>query len=268
MLKAENLNDDRMSVSIRDPFFIFEFHDLFDRETYESIDAQFPRKSEFPATWANRGGKYHMNTKMPEYVELAKKAPVWPKLYNCFADPQVMDRLFALVHSVPSERPVGETKPWRIDTRPQPSGIARKPLAQLRRLQSSMGGYTPVRLVFEFSYLESGCYIPPHTDVPSKLVSLMIYLPDNGVEYPAGSGTEFYRGRNGAAAESAWKSAMLEDEPMREFLEKHEVFYTSDFTPNKLVGFIKSSYSWHGVRPLKLPPNAARRSVNINYYLA
>jgi hypothetical protein len=61
---------------------------------------------------------------------------------------------------------------------------------------------------------------------------------------------------------------MLEDDPMRQFLEKHETFYTSEFAPNKLVGFIKTSNSWHGVRHLDLPANATRRSLNINYYLA
>jgi hypothetical protein len=268
MLSAENLSDDRMAVAIREPFFIFEFRDLFDRQTYGELDAHFPKKPEFPANWSDRGGKYHMNSRMPEFAAFAKKAPIWAALYDRFADPSMMAKLFELAHSVPSERSAGEKKPWRIDDRPKPEGLARKPIAQLRRLQSSLLGYTPVRLVFEFSYLESECYIPPHTDVPAKLISLMIYFPDEGVEYPVGTGTEFYRGKNGAMAENVWKSAMLEDDAMHTFFDKHEVFYTSDFTPNKLVGFVKTSNSWHGVRPLTLPPKATRRSLNINYYLA
>jgi hypothetical protein len=179
-----------------------------------------------------------------------------------------MAGLYELAHLVPSERSAREKKPWRIDDRPRTDGFARKPITQLRRLHSSLLGYTPVRLQFEFSYLESECYIPPHTDVPAKLISLMIYFPDEGIEYPTGTGTEFYRGRNGAAAESVWKSEMLEDDAMRAFFDKHEVFYTSHFTSNKLVGFVKTSNSWHGVRPLTLPPKATRRSLNINYYLA
>jgi hypothetical protein len=267
MLAVESLSHERMAMAIREPFLVFEFHDLFDRGIYRDLDAQFPKKAEFPASWSDRGGKYHMNTRMPEFLAFAKRAPVWTKLYERFADPKIMEKMFELAHSVPSERSASEKKPWRIDDRPKPEGIARKPIAQLRRLNSSLHGYTPVRLVFEFSYLESECYIPPHTDVPAKLISLMIYFPDEGIEYPVGTGTEFYRGKNGAAA-SAWKIGMLEDDATRAFFDKHEIFYTSDFTPNKLVGFVKTSNSWHGVRPLTLPPKATRRSLNINYYLA
>jgi hypothetical protein len=61
---------------------------------------------------------------------------------------------------------------------------------------------------------------------------------------------------------------MLEDDAMREFFANHETLYTSAFSANKLVGFVKSSQSWHGVQHLTLPPNATRRSLNVNYYLA
>lgn len=268
MLAAQDLSHDRLSVEILEPFFIFEIHDLFDHEIYESLDAQFPKKSEFPATWLDRGGKYYMSNKMPEFAEFTKKTPIWAQLYDRLSDPLIIAKLYELAHSVPSERPAREKKLWRFDTRSKAKWVTRKPMAQIRRLKSSLLGYTPVRLGLEFSYLESGCYIPPHTDVTGKLISLMIYFPDSGIEYPVGAGTEFYRGKNNTAAQSAWKVGMLEDVPMKEFFDKHEIFYTSEFTPNKLVGFIKTSNSWHGVRKLTLPSNATRRSLNINYYLA
>jgi hypothetical protein len=268
MLAAQNLTPDKLNVAIRDPFFIFEFHDVFDRATYDALDSQFPKKSLFPATWVDRGGKSHMNSKMPEFAEFTKKTPVWSKLYESLSDPQVVRKLYEITHSVPSERPASEKKPWKIGEKTASEGIFRKPLAKLNRLHSNLHGNTPVRLSFEFSYLEAGCYIPPHTDVAGKLISLMIYFPDKAVDYSSGAGTEFYRGRDQKAAQSGWKAGMMDDKASKEFLDKHETFYTSDFTPNKLVGFIKSSNSWHGVRKLELPPSATRRSLNVNYYLA
>jgi hypothetical protein len=266
MLNAQSLTPDKLDVAIRDPFFIFEFHGIFDPAAYDALDSQFPDKSLFPATWVDRGGKSHMNSKMPEFAEFTKKAPIWRELYESFSEPGVVRKLYELTHSVPSERPESEKKPWKIDDK-NFSGFLRKPLTKFNRLQNNLRGNTPVRLTFEFSYLEAGCYIPPHTDVAGKLISLMIYFPDKGVDYSSGAGTEFYRGKNKTAAQSGWKAGMMDDEASKEFLDKHEIFYTSEFTPNKLVGFVKSSNSWHGLKKLQLPPKATRRSLNVNYYL-
>jgi hypothetical protein len=268
MLAAESLNPDRLSVAIRDPFFIFEFHEIFDRQTYDALDAQFPKKSLFPATWVDRGGKSHMSSKTPEFAAFTKRTPIWSKLYESFSDPEVIRKFYSLTHSVPSERPASETKPWKLSDKSATEGILRKPLAKFNRLRTNLQGATPVRLTFEFSYLEAGCYIPPHTDVGGKLISLMIYFPDKEIDYSSGAGTEFYRGKGHAPAQSGWKTGMMDDRASKEFLDKHEVFYTSDFEPNKLVGFIKASNSWHGVKKLELPKSATRRSLNVNYYLA
>jgi len=268
MFAAQDLTKDKLSVDIRDPFFIFEFHELFDRATYGELDAHFPKKSIFPATWVDRGGKSHMNSKMPEFAEFTRKEPIWTKLYDRFTDSSVIQKLYELAHSVSSERSENEKKPWRLDTREKASGLLRKPIAKFRRFKDGLAGNTPVRLTFEFSYLEAGCYLPPHTDVPGKLISLMIYFPDPGIKYPVGAGTEFYRGKGGTDAQSGWVAGMMDDNSMKQFLDNHETFYTAEFTPNKLVGFIKASNSWHGVKRLDLPPNATRRSLNVNYYLA
>lgn len=268
MLAAQNLTVDKLNVAIRDPFFIFEFNNLFDRATYDELNASFPEKTVFPATWVDRGGKSHMNSKMPEFGQFTHKVPIWTKLYDRFTDPAVLQKLYELTHSVPSERPGSEKKPWLLQSGEKASGFLRKPVAKLRWLKANLSGHTPVRLTFEFSYLESGCYLPPHTDVPGKLISLMIYFPDEGIKYPPTAGTEFYRGKNNTPAESGWVAGMMDEKSAEKFHEKHETFYTSQFGPNKLVGFIKSSNSWHGVHHLELPPNASRRSLNVNYYLA
>lgn len=268
MFAAQDLAKSKLSVDIRDPFFIFEFHDIFDRGTYGELNAHFPKKAVFPSTWVDRGGKSHMNSTTPEFAAFIRGEPVWTRLYDRFTEPAIIEKLYELTHAVPSERSESEKKPWRLDRRRKASGVLRKPVMKWRRWKAGLSGKTAVRLTFEFSYLEAGCYIPPHTDVPGKLISLMLYFPDDGVRYPTTAGTEFYRGKNNAKAESGWLTGMMDDESSKRFFEKHETFYTSEFGPNKLVGFVKSSDSWHGVHHLELPPDASRRSLNINYYLA
>src|SRR5690554_3178932 len=125
MLAAKDLTQDKLDVAIRDPFFIFEFHDIFDSETYAALDAQFPKKSLFPATWVDRGGKSHMNSKMPEFAAFTNQTPIWKKLYESFSQSDIVQKLYKLTHSVPSERPSSEKKPWKIDEKEPPKGFLR-----------------------------------------------------------------------------------------------------------------------------------------------
>jgi hypothetical protein len=135
----------------------------------------------------------------------------------------------------------------------------------LQEFLAKRGSYRPIEVGFEFSYLEAGCFIPPHTDSQKKLISLMLYFPDEGTAYGNSAGTEFYRGKDNTPARAAWKVGMLPEEQSNVFYDEHETFFASQFEGNKLVGFVKSAVSWHGLKELKIPPGATRRSVNIFY---
>lgn len=50
------------------------------------------------------------------------------------------------------------------------------------------------------------------------------------------------------------------------FKQNNKPLLTSDFEGNKLVGFIKNSYSWHSVEPKNIHDNYIRKSININFY--
>jgi hypothetical protein len=265
MFPESKLDRAHLDVAITDPFFIFEIEDLLPEDMFETLNREFPGPDLFAGSHGDRGGKSYLHSGKPAFFDFLRTSPAWEALYRSFTDPNVIARLYGLAHSVPSERPWRQAQPWRLVVDPEsPAGreTSRKIAARVKGVLSST---TPIRLGLEFSRLESGCYIPPHTDVIKKLISLMIYFPDEGVDYDETAGTEFYRGKDGAETWDAWKSGMLRDADAKEFYAAHERFYVSRFSGNKLVGFIKSSNSWHGVRPLNLPPGAARRSININY---
>lgn len=57
--------------------------------------------------------------------------------------------------------------------------------------------FTRVELGFEFSILNNGDAIPPHTDNVEKLLSMMIYFPTLEEQARAPLGTEYWRGRDG-----------------------------------------------------------------------
>jgi hypothetical protein len=264
MNMAVKLPPEKFKVRILDPFFVFEVEDFFSPAEYETLRAEFPDKSLFPQAHVDRGHKSFLNNSRPEFAEFLKTSRAWTAFCRSFLDPTAVKQFYDLVAPLPSERPASQRKPWRLVVDP----IAKRDPGNgwLLNLQGRLGGYTPVTMSFEFSYLETGCYIPPHTDNKKKLISLMFYFPDEGVAYGESAGTEFYRGKNNTPARRAWRVGMLKDEAAKTFYDGHEIFHASRFEGNKLVGFVKSAVSWHGVRSLQIPKAATRRSFNVNYY--
>ena len=95
----------------------------------------------------------------------------------------------------------------------------------------------------------------------------MVYFPDSDLPALEACGTSFYRAKPGGETRLDWDPQMMTEAESADFLAGHEPYFRSAFTPNKLVGFLKSEISWHAVPPLDLPPGRARKSINLNIYL-
>ena len=96
----------------------------------------------------------------------------------------------------------------------------------------------------------------PHTDSVTKFVSLLLYFPDPEWNDSFGGGTEFYRPLKTADNEN-WGNRRV---PFGDL----ESFRLAQYTPNRLIGFVKSKNSYHAVRPLTCPEHMYRNSLNIN----
>jgi hypothetical protein len=267
MLDARTICSENFSVELASPISIFEIKDFLSGPDYQELRDDFPDKERFSSSHEGLGDKLYMNNRQPQFHELLKHSPTWREFYQRFADPEIIGGLYELTQTRSSDRSWRQRRPWRLVVDPHAISSREEAGRWSTRARGILGGYTPVRLAVELSYLENGCYIPPHTDSTKKLISLMYYLPDDGVDYGTSAGTEFYRGKAGERTRRAWKVRMLAREAEEKFFEHHEPYYAAQFEPNKLVGFIKSATSWHGLRKLVLPPGATRRSVNINYYV-
>ena len=117
----------------------------------------------------------------------------------------------------------------------------------------------------EYSYMFNNGRIDPHTDFKGKLISLMLYFPDDNLEenFKANLGTTFY--------ESNLKN---KDNKHLDDLKKREEFYvnskkilTLPFEKKTLYGFIRTKQSWHTVEEFELKENFVRKSININLFL-
>lgn len=262
---SKKVSRDNFSLFIEQPFPVFEIKDFLKAKDYDRLNNEFPNKAIFPKAHS-RGNKSYLDNQQQELFDFLARTPAWREFYDIFHRPDVVAQFYRLANSFPSERSDRERQAWKLTHDPR---LPRK--RGYSRFHNALGRlvrYTPVSLGFEFSYLDKGCFIPPHTDNATKLLSLMIYFPDEGVDYGQGAGTDFFKGRNGCEAWKEWRVSLLDEHRAAEFYKEHETFYSSPFIGNKLVGFLKTSDSWHGLQALDIPQGATRRSLNVNYYKA
>jgi hypothetical protein len=121
------------------------------------------------------------------------------------------------------------------------------------------GQLPPLKSRFEFSALPAnGGHLNPHTDAPTKIVTLIVSMAEEGEWNPAfGGGTDVNRPRNTRNMYNYFNElASFED---------MEVLHTYPFQPNQLIVFVKTFNSWHSVRPMTgNNSKALRKTLTIN----
>lgn len=112
---------------------------------------------------------------------------------------------------------------------------------------------------FEFSMLPAaGGHVLPHTDVPGKIVTLVVSVVRGGEWNKAfGGGTDVNRPKENRLAFNLLNR--------RADFDDMEVLHTFEFEPNQAILFIKTFNSWHSVRPMTgNAPDLMRRTLTIN----
>ena len=114
----------------------------------------------------------------------------------------------------------------------------------------------------QYSFMFNGSKIVPHTDSRAKLISLMLYFPDESLSENDYNklGTSFYNSKN----KNFTNTHLLDEENERLFKEQSKKFLTLPFKPYNLYGFIRTDKSWHTVEKINMHENFIRKSININ----
>jgi len=252
---------DELDFYAKEPFFLFEKNNFLDYELFKQLDETFPKDVDFEKSFYGKGGKKHIENKGDGFSRFIENNPCWKSFYEEISSPNVLTQLFNLwsLSELPDERQDYYKNPWVY------SPYNTKVLIKAHKAVLRLIKKNSVRLGFEFSRIPSGGYIPPHTDIGKKLLSLLIYFPDEGVDYKGTAGTSFFKVKNNFNAMHSWHSNLLNEEQSKKFYNSHDEFYRSEFTPNKLIGFAKTSLTWHTVEPFQIK-NATRRSLCINIF--
>ena len=131
-------------------------------------------------------------------------------------------------------------------------------LKNLVRRRPAVHGDAPLEARFEFSALPAdGGNLPPHTDAPAKVVTMILSILEDGEWDPAfGGGTDVNWPKDETRSYNQMNRVAGFDEM--------DVLHTYPFAPNQCVLFVKTFNSWHSVAPMRGPAGRLRRTLTIN----
>lgn len=182
-------------------------------------------------------------------VRVLFRAPPVPALVSEIGEPWV-----SVITELSSYEYVTRTWEW-----------ARKALAEFDTADGDYGTLRRARDLlkpqdlawqFEFSSMSSGSWLPPHTDSVDKILSCVLYLPQEDWDSNWGGETLIQRPRAGLPTNN-WGNRIAEQDEV-------ETLNQIAFTKNRLFWFLKTPASWHAVSPVTAPTGFQRRSFNFS----
>jgi len=257
----------KLDISYKQPFVIFEKKSFFDQNKYQNLFNNFPDKKYFLKK-DKKGGKLSFSNKDEIFFKFLRNNQIWSDFYNEINSSSFLEKFLDLIKkdlkNIDQRKKLKNFIYINNDKKHYLSSKIKK------KIISAFA--TPVRIGMQFSIIKSGNFIPPHCDTTNKLLSLMIYFPDihETSKYKNKTlGTNFFKIKNNLKTNlfDGWNNTLLSKKDTNIFLKNYELFHTSKFEKNKIVGFVKNDKSWHNVDKFNLHGSNFRKSVNINLFL-
>ncbi len=234
-----------------EPFPIGLAKPLMAEEVYREFLDNYPPLEIFKSI-PKVGNKYSLSERFnpDEYKEFISSNPLWKEFHRWIKSDEFVTGIMNMLRQHHID--LGYGLP------PIPPGKR-----ALKFIKSLSRGQIPrsTRLAsrFEFSMLPAqGGSVLPHTDAPSKIVTMIVSMMREGEWNPAfGGGTDVNRPKSTGHSFNQMNRKADFDEM--------DVLHTYEFTPNQGVLFIKTFNSWHSVRPMTgTDSNAMRKTLTIN----
>lgn len=240
------------SLALRyEPFPIGVARPLMEEALYRDFVAAFPPRELF-AYLPKVGHKYVLSEKFNgrAYQDFVAARPLWREFHRWIKSEEfvfgLLDALSARHVDLGFRRPPPLMKRLRKSLR---HGLSGRRKTRDQRLSAR----------FEFSMLPAeGGHVVPHTDLPGKIVTLVVSMLAPGEWDPAlGGGTDVNRAKDPRHAFNRMnRQAGFDD---------MEVVDSFPFEANQAVIFIKTFNSWHSVRPMRGGgPERMRKTLTIN----
>ena len=234
------------------PYPIGVVRPAFDAAVYEEMVAAFPTPAEF-ASRDELGVKSALSSKTTSrrYWRYVRSHDIWRRFHAYISGGSFIDDTLDMLeeNSIAFDK-LYRKRDWATRIRRRASDVLRRqPFRHTPKLRSR----------FEFSAMPAtGGSIRPHTDLPSKIITLVIpMIGDEGWNADHGGGT----------------SVVWPKDPTRSYNEVNQMIDFDDvenlrtyaFEPNQALVFVKTFNSWHAVWPMTGDDeNVLRRSLTVN----
>lgn len=234
-----------------EPFPIGQMMPMVDPAVYAEMVANWPKKGLFEFM-PRLGNKYALsrNCNPARFAEVIRETPIWSRFDAWIRSPafiaEVMQTLQA--HHIDLGYREGVS-------------IARQTwknvLATLRGRSSHRGARFTGSWEFQMMPAMGG-HILPHTDTPSKVVTMTLAIVGEKEWAPSiGGGIDVNRPKDPRLSYNQLNRQAS--------FEEMDVLDTLEFRPNSGVIFIKTFNSWHSVQPMNSSdPELMRRNIIIN----
>ncbi len=234
-----------------EPFPIGLAKPILDEALYQQLVAAYPSVELFKYI-PKIGKKYSLSERYHgrKYREFVRGSSVWRDFHAWIKSPDFIQSVLAALRQHNIDLGYGER-----------AGFGKQVTRAVKRLSSLKlpQGEPRLKARFEFSMLPAdGGSVIPHTDAPSKIVTLVVSMIRGDEWDPAfGGGTDINRPKD--------ETHVYNQLNRQADFDQVDVLDSFDFTPNQAVIFVKTFNSWHSVRPMTgMGSDAMRKTLTIN----
>jgi hypothetical protein len=221
-----------------EPFPIGLAKPIMEPAVYKELVANFPPLEKFENydAMGKPGKKYTLSEKENHraYRAFIDSVPIWRDFYRWIKSDDFVFGIMDMLRSHDIDLGYDVISPRRRLWKMLKGYVGGRSTYELGRLRAR----------FEFSALPvDGGHVIPHTDTPTKIVTLVVSMLREGEwQTSFGGGTDVNRP----------KTDRLRYNQMNRLagFDDMEVLHTFDYTPNQAVIFVKTYNSWHSVRPM------------------
>jgi hypothetical protein len=236
-----------------EPFPIGIAKPAMEEGVYKELVASFPPMDFFEdyAYMGKPGNKFVLSEKENPrvYNEFMRSNAIWRKFYEWVKSDAFVYGIMDMLREHHIDLGYKYFSPTRRLARRFKNLVRSRQLRLLPQLKSR----------FEFSALPAdGGNLTPHTDAPTKIVTLIVSMAEEGEWNPSfGGGTDVNRPRDTQNMYNYFNELASFDDM--------EVLHTYPFQPNQMILFVKTFNSWHSVRPMTgNGSKAMRKTLTIN----
>jgi hypothetical protein len=242
------------------PYCHFVVDNFLPKEVYECLLKNFPSEDAFQYQADN---KALLGTRYGEEIfkTFSDEHDLWRKFLELMSSQEfIIDFQRTIKRGVISSRGWQGFSAWKLA-----HTLSRKFIKNKWKRRFSF--VQPINISCSFSRMMTGNEALPHTDVPRKLGTFLIFFPSKDWKKSYGGDLNFYYPKSKALAKkwSNWNSAHIGDMHQKDnFYKDMKKIFCAEFLPNRLVVLIKTDLSYHVVRPLKSLEGMGRHALNLN----